>query len=67
MTSDVTLDDNLLEQARKLGNYRTKKAAAIAALKEFVARREKMKILDLKGKIEYDTTYSYKQERGRKR
>ncbi len=68
MATEVSLDDELLEKARKLGKYRTKKAAAAAALKEFVSRREeRLKILDLFGTVDFDPTYDYKRERSRKK
>jgi hypothetical protein len=39
----------------------------VPALKEFVERRERLKILNLAGKIEYDPKQNYKHERNRKR
>ena len=38
MTSNIAIDENLLEVAMALGNHRSKKEAATAALKVYVER-----------------------------
>lgn len=63
MTTNLQLDESLVEEARKLGKYRNKKQAVIAALEEFVRRRKQLAILDLVGKIDYDPDYDYKAAR----
>ena len=42
-----------------------KKAAVTQALKEFVARREQKRLLELFGKLDWDADYDYKAERSR--
>jgi len=44
---------------------KTKTAAVTKALKEFVARREQKRILELFGALEWSRGYDYKAERGR--
>jgi hypothetical protein len=44
---------------------RTKKAAVTKALQEFIARRRPKRLLDLMGKLEWDSSYDYKAERAR--
>jgi hypothetical protein len=44
---------------------RTKKAAVTKALQEFIARRRQKRVLELFGKLEWDTAYEYKAERKR--
>jgi len=44
---------------------RTKKAAVTKALQEFIARRRQKRLLDLMGKLEWDSSYGYKAERAR--
>jgi hypothetical protein len=44
---------------------RAKKAAVTKALPEFVARTRQKGLLDLMGKLEWDSSYDYKAERGR--
>jgi len=67
MATNLALDDSLIEEARKVGGHRTKKEAVTAALAEYVRRRKQMEIVKLFGTIDYDPTYDYKAERGRKR
>ncbi len=63
MPINVTVDDKLVEDARKLGQHETDKEAVDAALEEYVRRRGQLKILDLFGTIEYDDDYDYKEGR----
>jgi hypothetical protein len=44
---------------------RTKKAAVTRALEEFIARRKQKHLLELMGKLEWDSEYAYKAERSR--
>jgi hypothetical protein len=59
------LDDNLIEEARRAGGHKTKKAAVTAALDEYVRRRKQMRILDVFGTVDFDPIYDYKTERRR--
>jgi hypothetical protein len=43
----------------------TKKPSIATAIPESVARRRRTRLLDLIGKLEWDTTYDYKAERTR--
>ena len=45
MPIDVTVDDKLVEDARKLGQHETDKEAVDAALEEYVRRRDQLRIL----------------------
>ena len=65
MATNLALDDNLILQAQKIGNHRTKKEAVMIALKEYVAHKKQQKILDLFGKIDFDENYNYKKARKR--
>jgi Arc/MetJ family transcription regulator len=67
MPTNLALDDELVEQAKKLGKHRSKRAAVNEALAEYVARRKRRKIVDLFGKLEWDSEYDYKAERRRRR
>ena len=67
MPTNLAIDDRLIEEAQKLGRHRTKKETVTAALDEYIKRRKQQNILPLFGTIEYDDSYDYKQERGRKR
>jgi len=65
MATDLSLDPKLIEQAVKVSGERTKKAAVTRALEEFIARRKQKHLLDLMGKLEWDSSYDYKKERNR--
>lgn len=67
MATNLALDDKLIEEARKLGGHKSKKAAVTAALDEYVLRRKQKDVIRLFGTIEYDPTYDYKAERKARR
>jgi Arc/MetJ family transcription regulator len=65
MATNLALDDNLIIQAQKIGHHRTKKEAVMIALKEYVAHKKQLKILDLFGHIDFNEKYDYKKARTR--
>jgi Arc/MetJ family transcription regulator len=66
MATNLSLDPKLIEQAVRVSGERTKKAAVTRALEEFIARRKQKHLLDLMGKLEWDTDFDYKAERSRR-
>ncbi|MCH7684136.1 MAG: type II toxin-antitoxin system VapB family antitoxin [Gemmatimonadetes bacterium] len=66
MATNLDLDDKLVEEAKRLGKHRSKRAAVNEALAEYVASRKRRKILDLFGMLEWDPKYDYKAERRRR-
>jgi Arc/MetJ family transcription regulator len=67
MPSNLAIDDQLLAEAQKVGQHRTKRETVNAALAEYVQRRKQQRLLGLFGTIEYGSGYSYKRERATKR
>lgn len=65
MLSTLTIDDQLLAEARLLGGHATNEEAVAVALQEYVTRRKQLGILELFGPIEYDQDYDYKADRER--
>lgn len=65
MATNLAIDDELLEEALRIGGHRTKKATVTEALEEYIRRRKQAQILDLFGKIDYDPEYDYKRQRSR--
>ncbi len=63
MATNLALDDELVEQAKRLGHHKSKRAAVNDALAEYVARRKQRGIVALFGKLTWDETYEYKKER----
>ncbi len=60
MATNLALDDRLIEEARRMGKHKTKKAAVTAALEDYVRRRKQLEVLELVGKIEYYPDYDHK-------
>jgi len=65
MATNLAIDPQLLDRALEVSGEKTKKAAVTMALKEFIARREQKRLLELFGSLEWDADYDYKKERSR--
>ena len=63
MATNLALDDRLVDEARRLGRHRTKRAAVSEALEEYVARRKRRRVKSLFGKLDWDPAYDYKTDR----
>jgi Arc/MetJ family transcription regulator len=63
MATNLAIEDNLIEEAKKIGKHKTKKAAVTEALKEYIQRRKQVEIFELAGQIDYDPEYDYKAQR----
>ena len=66
MATNLKLNDKMIAEAVKLGRFKTKQEAVNAALAEFVGRRNRLRILELAGNIEFDPDWDYKRMRGRR-
>lgn len=65
MATNLSIDPELLERALEVSGEKTKKAAVTKALEEFIARRRQKRVLELMGKLEWDSSFDYKRERSR--
>jgi len=65
MATNLAIEPELIDRVLEVSGVRTKKAAVTLALKEFIARREQRKLLELFGTLDWDETYDYKKERSR--
>jgi len=63
MATNLAINDELIEEARKVGGQRTKKAVVTEALKEYIQRHKQLEILKLFGTVELDPDYDYKKQR----
>ena len=63
--TNLSIDPDLLERALAVSGEKTKRAAVTKALKEFVARREQRRLLELFGSLDWDVEYDYRAERSR--
>lgn len=52
--TNIVIDDELLAEAQRLCGATTKRATVEFALREVVRRRERRKVLDLQGKVEWE-------------
>lgn len=66
MATNLSLDPKLIERALQVSGERTKKAAVTRALEEFIARRRQKRLIELLGKLEWDSSFDYKAERTRR-
>ena len=63
MPTNLVIDDELLNEAKRLGGHRTKREAVNEALQEYVQRRKRVASLKLIGKIKFDPAFDYKRAR----
>ncbi len=66
MATNLAIDPQLLDRALEVGGEKTKKATVNRALREFIARREQERLLELFGQLDWDDEYDYKRERTRR-
>jgi Arc/MetJ family transcription regulator len=66
MATNLKLNDALIAEAVKLGPFKTKQQAVNTALAEFVQRRQRLRILELAGKIDFDPNWDHKKMRRRR-
>jgi hypothetical protein len=66
VATNVKLNEKMVEEAVRLGNFKTKQEALNVALAEFVGRRNRLRILELGGKIEFRPDWDYKKMRGKR-
>ena len=65
MATNLSIDNDLLQQALKISKLKTKKDTVNLALKEFIERSKQLEIVDLFGAMEPDADYDYKKARKR--
>lgn len=63
MATNLAIDDALLEKALEIGGLPSKKATVNEALREFIARRKRLKAREAIGTIEFAEDFDYKADR----
>lgn len=63
MTTNLAIDEQLINEALMLGHFQTKEDTVVTALKEFINRRKQLEIVELFGQFDPDPDYDYKQGR----
>jgi Arc/MetJ family transcription regulator len=66
MATNLAIDDALLEEARRVGGQKTKRATVTEALNEYIQRRKQQRVVELFGKVDVDPKYDYKVQRRRR-
>ena len=63
MRTNIEIDDDLLNEAFKYANVKTKKELVALGLKEFIENHKRKDLRDLRGKIKINSGYDYKKMR----
>ncbi len=63
VATPLKIDEALLQEALALDDHTTIDALVETALREYIQRRKRLKVLDLFGTIDYDEDYDYKHQR----
>lgn len=66
MTTNLSIDPELLDKALEVSGEKTKNAAVTQALIEFIAKRDRSRVKELFGQLEWDSDYDYEKHRSRK-
>jgi Arc/MetJ family transcription regulator len=66
MPTNLAIDDALLEEARRIGGQKTKRATVTEALEEYIQRRKQQQIVELFGTLDVDPNYDHKAQRRRR-
>ena len=59
MPTNLALNDELITEAQRLGQHKSKKDAVNAALEEYVNHLRRLAFLELEGTIDFDPDYDY--------
>lgn len=65
MPTNLAIDDRLLEEARRCGGHRTKRATVDEALREYIDRRKRLAAIAGFGGVDFDPGWDAKAERAR--
>jgi predicted transcriptional regulator len=66
MTTNLSLDTDLVDRALAVSGERTRKAVVTRALEEFIALRKQKHLLELMGKLEWADAFDIHAERSRR-
>ncbi|MCL2810392.1 MAG: type II toxin-antitoxin system VapB family antitoxin [Clostridia bacterium] len=59
MSTTIVVDDAIMQRAMELSGLKSKKEVVEQAVLEFVQRRARKDLLDLRGKIQFSDGYDY--------
>jgi Arc/MetJ family transcription regulator len=65
MATNLALNDDLVDEAMKLSGAKSKKEAVNSALGAYVKMLKRQRLVGLRGRDQFDSTYNYKKDRSR--
>ena len=65
MPTNLNIDQQLLDEAKRLGGHHTKRAAVNEALREYIQRRKRLGAVKAFGSVAFDPDFNHTE--GRKR
>jgi Arc/MetJ family transcription regulator len=66
MATNLNINEELLDEALRLGGQKTKRATVNEALEEYIITRKQKEVLKIFGKIDFDSKYDHKKLRKRR-
>lgn len=63
---NLHIDQQLLDEAKRLGGHQTKGSAVNMALRLYVQRLRRLDALNAFGSVDFDPDFHYKEERARR-
>ena len=63
VATNLNIDEQLLDEALRLGGRKTKRETVNDALTEYINRRKQQELLALFSQVEFDPDYDYKRQR----
>lgn len=60
MKKELLLNEKLIQEAIDLTGIKTKDEVVVLALQEFVAKRKRLNLMEIAGKVEFQEGYDYK-------
>lgn len=60
MRTNIVIDDEMMRQAMAVSGIKTKRGVVEQAIQEFVARRTRKDLLELRGRVQFADDYDYK-------
>lgn len=63
MITNIPIDEELVEEARRAGRHGSREEAIRRALEEYVNHHRRQRIINLFGTVEYEDEYDYKSAR----
>ncbi|NEP80111.1 MAG: type II toxin-antitoxin system VapB family antitoxin [Okeania sp. SIO3C4] len=66
MVTNINIDEKLLQEALALSDHSTVNLLIEAALREYIQRRQQLKVLELFGTIDYEENYNDRQQKQKK-